>query len=76
MKSKSLVSINDFTRDEHTRILDLAEDFLLAKQGKNKITFEIARRITAESRALLKKFVKMNRWQVFADFLLLVVVVV
>lgn len=27
MKSKSLVSINDFTRDEHTRILDLAEAF-------------------------------------------------
>jgi aspartate carbamoyltransferase catalytic subunit len=27
MKSKSLVSINDFTRDEHTRILDLAEEF-------------------------------------------------
>jgi aspartate carbamoyltransferase catalytic subunit len=27
MKNKSLVSINDFTRDEHIRILDMAEDF-------------------------------------------------
>lgn len=27
MKNKSLVSINDFTREEHTRILDLAEEF-------------------------------------------------
>ena len=27
MKNKSLVSINDFTRDEHLRILDLAEAF-------------------------------------------------
>jgi F0F1-type ATP synthase delta subunit len=40
------------------QILDLAEDLLLRKQGKNKITFEIARRITAENRALLKQFVK------------------
>lgn len=39
-------------------ILNLAEDFLLEKQGKNKITFEIARRITAENRALLKKIAK------------------
>lgn len=27
MKNKSLVSINDFTREEHLRILDLAEEF-------------------------------------------------
>jgi len=27
MKNKSLVSINDYTREEHTRILDLAGDF-------------------------------------------------
>jgi F0F1-type ATP synthase delta subunit len=39
-------------------ILNLAEDLLLAKQGKRKITYEIARRITAENRALLKEFVK------------------
>jgi F0F1-type ATP synthase delta subunit len=39
-------------------ILDLAEDFLLAKQGKSKITFEIARRMTAEHRALLKGIAK------------------
>lgn len=39
-------------------ILSLAEDMILRKQGKNKITFEIARRVTAENRALLKEFVK------------------
>ncbi len=39
-------------------ILNLAEDFLLAKQGKSKITFETARRLTAENRASLKKFIK------------------
>jgi len=39
-------------------ILDLAEEYLLAKQGKNKITFEVARKATAENRAVLKKFVK------------------
>ncbi len=39
-------------------ILGLAEDFLLAKQGKRKITFEIARRMTADNRALLKGFAK------------------
>lgn len=40
------------------QILDLAEDLLLRKQGKNKITFEIARRLTTENRALLKQFVR------------------
>ena len=39
-------------------ILSLAEDLILAKQGKRKITFEIARRLTSEHRALLKQFVK------------------
>ena len=35
MKNKSLVSINDFTREEHIRILDLAEEF--EKQPTQKI---------------------------------------
>lgn len=35
MKQKSLVSINDFTREEHIRILDLAEEF--EKQPVQKI---------------------------------------
>ncbi len=35
MKNKSLVSINDFTREEHIRILDLAEAF--ERQPKQKI---------------------------------------
>ena len=39
-------------------ILNLAEGFLLVKQGKRKITFETARRLTAENKASLKKFVK------------------
>ena len=39
-------------------ILNLAEDLLLEKQGKNKITFETARKLTAENRVSLKKFVK------------------
>jgi F0F1-type ATP synthase delta subunit len=39
-------------------ILDLAQDLLLQKQGKRKITFEIARRMTAGHRALLKGFTK------------------
>ena len=37
-------------------ILNLTEDFLLAKQGKKKITFETARRLTADNRAKLKEF--------------------
>ena len=35
-------------------ILDLAEGFLLAKQGKRKITFETARKITAGQKKLLE----------------------
>ena len=37
-------------------ILNLTEDFLLVKQGKKKITFETARRLTADNRAKLKEF--------------------
>ncbi len=39
-------------------ILDSAEDLLLSKQGKRKITLETARRLTAGNRALLKEFGK------------------
>lgn len=39
-------------------ILDLAEDFLLAKQGKSKITFETARKMTASQKKILDSFVK------------------
>ncbi|MGE5424735.1 MAG: aspartate carbamoyltransferase [Syntrophothermus sp.] len=35
MRNKSLISINDFTREEHIRILDLAEEF--EKQPTQKI---------------------------------------
>jgi F0F1-type ATP synthase delta subunit len=39
-------------------ILDLAEDLLLQKQGKRKITFETARKMTAGQKKLLDSFVK------------------
>ena len=39
-------------------ILDLAEDFLLAKHGKRKITFETARKITPSQQKMLDSVVK------------------
>jgi F0F1-type ATP synthase delta subunit len=39
-------------------ILNLAEDLLLAKQGRKKITFETARKITASQKKILEDFVK------------------
>jgi F0F1-type ATP synthase delta subunit len=39
-------------------ILNLAEEMLLAKQGKNKITFETARKMTAIQKKVLSGFVK------------------
>ena len=39
-------------------ILNLAEDLLLAKQGKRKITFETARKMTGSQRKILDVFVK------------------
>jgi F0F1-type ATP synthase delta subunit len=39
-------------------ILGLAEDILLQKQGKRKITFETARETTASQKKLLDSFVK------------------
>jgi len=39
-------------------ILDLAEDFILAKQGNKKITFETARKITSAQKKIMDSFVK------------------
>ena len=39
-------------------ILDLAEDLLLVKQGKQKIIFETARKITSEQKKLLHAVAK------------------
>lgn len=39
-------------------ILTLTEDLLLRKQGKKKIVFEMARRLTPGNKSLLKQFVK------------------
>ena len=39
-------------------ILELAEDLLLVKQSRRKITFETAREITASQKKLLDGFVK------------------
>ena len=39
-------------------ILNLAEDFLLQKQGRRKITFETARKMTASQKKTLDSFVK------------------
>ena len=39
-------------------ILDLAEDFILLKQGKRKIVFQTARKMPAGQKKLLHKFIK------------------
>jgi F0F1-type ATP synthase delta subunit len=39
-------------------ILELAEEMLLAEQGRNKITFETARKITESQKKILAEFVK------------------
>jgi len=39
-------------------ILELAENILLAKQGKRKIIFETARKMMSEQKKILEKFVK------------------
>ena len=39
-------------------ILELAEEMLLSKNGKSKITFETARKITASQKKLLDSLVK------------------
>ena len=40
------------------QILDLAEDMLLAKQGKKKITFETARKMTSHQKKILESIAK------------------
>ena len=49
------------TRTNHEKrakeILDLAESMILAKQGRRKITFETARKITIGQKKLLESFV-------------------
>lgn len=40
------------------KILDLAEDLVLLKQGKRKIVFQTARRMTADQKKLLHDFIK------------------
>lgn len=39
-------------------ILEMAENLVLAKQGKRKITFETARNMTAGQKKILENFVK------------------
>ena len=39
-------------------ILGMAEDMLLAKQGRRKITFETARKITPSQKKILESFAK------------------
>lgn len=39
-------------------ILNLTEDLLLVKQGKSKITFETARKITGEQKKMFDNFIK------------------
>ena len=39
-------------------ILDLSEDLLLQKQGKRKITFETARKMTANQEKMVENFMK------------------
>ena len=39
-------------------ILDLAQDLVLAKKGKRKITFETARTITTNQKDILESFIK------------------
>jgi len=43
---------------EAKEILDLAEDIVLAKQGKRKIVFETARHVTPNQRKTLESFVE------------------
>ena len=50
--------VNTGYENRSKEILDLAEDLLLAKQGKRKITFETARNTTASQKKILEAFVK------------------
>jgi len=50
--------INSGYENKAKEILDLTEDLLLQKQGKRKITFETARKITPSQKKILESFVK------------------
>ncbi len=50
--------INTGYGNKAKEILSLTEDFILQKQGKKKITFEVAREITAGQKKLLESFFK------------------
>jgi F0F1-type ATP synthase delta subunit len=49
--------VNSGYENKSKEILDLAQDLLLLKQGKRKITFETARAITASQKKVLDSFV-------------------
>jgi len=50
--------VNKGLEKQAKEILDLAEDLLLQKQGKSKITFETARKITPSQQKILESFAK------------------
>jgi F0F1-type ATP synthase delta subunit len=50
--------VNTGYENKSKEVLNLAEDFLLAKQGKRKITFETARKTKVSQRKLLETIVK------------------
>ena len=58
--------VNNFTKllissgyeGKAKEILDLAGNLLLAKQGKNKITFETARKLTQDQKKILESVAK------------------
>ena len=49
--------VNKGYEGKSKEILDLAENLLLAKQGKRKITFETARNITSNQKKMIDSFV-------------------
>jgi F0F1-type ATP synthase delta subunit len=50
--------VKDGYEKKAKEILSLAEDFLLEKQGKRKITFQTARKITTGQKKILQSFAK------------------
>ncbi|MCX6724300.1 MAG: F0F1 ATP synthase subunit delta [Candidatus Staskawiczbacteria bacterium] len=50
--------VNAGYENKAKEILSLAEDIILAKQGRRKITFETARKTTLSQKKILEKFAK------------------
>jgi len=50
--------VNTGYEGKSKEILDLAEDFILAKKGKKKITFETARKTTPGQKKIMSSFVE------------------